>query len=561
MSKNNYIISVIYENTFKLPQKFNEFLDVCKKNFNDFINEPSNFNFLYSDGTNEIIFDDSNKYKKVITSFLVNSEKNKHCSIEIKKKNDKEIPIFEYGMNNKIENEENEQIQINELNGSPNKFNVNNFNENIKYKEELNKINEGIEEEIKDNIQNLFNKEMNEMKNKLIGMLVSKNQKIINQKISDIENKYKSILAEQQLKIENQKQNEKKKSIIHKGYICNQCNQNPIIGIRYKCNDCGNYNLCEECEEKNSTTYFHDINHTFSKLRRIETIEKDVEEENNLDKINNNNNKKNSNKEKNFNKDSNNNENNDKKNEYLNQKNDLANKTIEKLSSNEINDEFNKVTTITQSNLNSLLANSKDKEFISNLQNNILNQSEQISNSDSNEYNQNIMETIVIYNDNREYSYYSNKYEYIFNIITNKQSTINCEIEIQNNGKYQWPENVTKLYCNNEYSNLKIANVTLNPLKINEKQTVNIIIERLNELSEGEYLIYFNFKVNRKIFGQQITIKIICKDDEELKKIKEFRREYDLDEEDYPNEKIKNLLNRFGGDFGAAFEDLFVNQY
>ncbi len=553
MSKNNFIISVIYENTFKLPKKFNEFLDVCKKNFNDFINETSNFYFLYSDGTNELIFDDSNKYKKVITSFLVNSEKNKHCSIEIKKKNDKEIPIFEYGMNNKIENEENE------LNGSPNKFNVNNFNENIKYKEELNKINEGIEEEIKDNIQNLFNKEMNEMKNKLIGMLVSKNQKIINQKISDIENKYKSILAEQQLKIENQKQNEKKKSIIHKGYICNQCNQNPIIGIRYKCNDCGNYNLCEECEEKNSTTYFHDINHTFSKLRRIETIEKDVEEENNLDKINNNNNKKNSNKEKNFNKDSNNNENNDKKNEYLNQKN--ANKTIEKLSSNEINDEFNKVTTITQSNLNSLLANSKDKEFISNLQNNILNQSEQISNSDSNEYNQNIMETIVIYNDNREYSYYSNKYEYIFNIITNKQSTINCEIEIQNNGKYQWPENVTKLYCNNEYSNLKIANVTLNPLKINEKQTVNIIIERLNELSEGEYLIYFNFKVNRKIFGQQITIKIICKDDEELKKIKEFRREYDLDEEDYPNEKIKNLLNRFGGDFGAAFEDLFVNQY
>ncbi len=553
MSKNNYIISVIYENTFKLPQKFNEFLDVCKKNFNDFINETSNFYFLYSDGTNELIFDDSNKYKKVVASFVINSEKNKHFSIEIKKKNDEEIPIFEYGMNNKIENEENE------LNGSPNKFNVNNFNENIKYKEELNKINEGIEEEIKDNIQNLFNKEMNEMKNKLIGMLVSKNQKIINQKISDIENKYKSILAEQQLKIENQKQNEKKKSIIHKGYICNQCNQNPIIGIRYKCNDCGNYNLCEECEEKNSTTYFHDINHTFSKLRRIETIEKDVEEENNLDKINNNNNKKNSNKEKNFNKDSNNNENNDKKNEYLNQKN--ANKTIEKLSSNEINDEFNKVTTITQSNLNSLLANSKDKEFISNLQNNILNQSEQISNSDSNEYNQNIMETIVIYNDNREYSYYSNKYEYIFNIITNKQSTINCEIEIQNNGKYQWPENVTKLYCNNEYSNLKIANVTLNPLKINEKQTVNIIIERLNELSEGEYLIYFNFKVNRKIFGQQITIKIICKDDEELKKIKEFRREYDLDEEDYPNEKIKNLLNRFGGDFGAAFEDLFVNQY
>ena len=556
MSKNNFTINVIYENIFKPPHKFDEFLDVCKKNLNDFIKEPSNFYFLYSDGTNELIFDDSKKYKKVITSFLINSEKNKHFSIEIKKKNDKEIPIFEYGMNNKRENEENEQIQINELNDSPNKFNVNNFNENIKYKEEINKINEGIEEEIKDNIQNLFNKEMNEMKNKLINMLVSKNQKIISQKISNIENKYKSIFAEQQLKIENQKQNEKKKSIIHKGYICNQCNQNPIIGIRYKCNDCNNYNLCEECEEKNSTTYFHDINHTFSKLRRIETIEKDDEEENNLDKINNKNNKKNSNKKKNFNKDSNNNENNDKKNEYLNQKNDLANK---KLSSNEINDEFNKVTTITHSNLNSLLANTKDKDFISDLQNNILNLSELKSNSDSNEDNQNIMETIVISNDNREYSYYSNKYEYIFHIITNKEPSINCEIEIQNDGIHEWPENVTKLYCNEKKSHLKVGNVALNPLKTNEKQTVNIIIEKLNELSEGEYLIYFNFKVNRKIFGQQITIKIICKEDKELKKIKEFRREFDLNENDYPDEKIKNALNQGKDNFQSAFLYLFSN--
>ena len=553
MSKNNFTISVIYENIFKPPQKFDEFLEVCEKNFNDFIKKPSNFYFLYSDGINELIFDDSNKYKKVITSFLINSEKNKHFSIEIKKKNDKEIPIFEYGMNNKRENEENEQIQIND---SPNKFNVNNFNENIKYKEEINKINEGIEEEIKDNIQNLFNKEMNEMKNKLINMLVSKNQKIISQKISNIENKYKSIFVEQQLKIENEKQNENKKSIIHTGYICNKCNQKPIIGIRYKCNDCSNYNLCEECEEKNSTTYFHDINHTFSKLRQIETIEKDDEEEKNLDKINNKNNKKSSNKENNFNKDSNNNENNDKKNEYLNQKNDLTNKTFDKLSSNESNDEFNKVTTITQSNLNSLLANSKDKDFISDLQNNILNQSEQKSNSDSNEDIQNFMETTVNYNDNRDYSYYSNKYEYIFNIITNKQSVINCEIEIQNNGQYQWPEDVTKLYFN-EASSLKIENITLNPLKTKEKQTVNILIERLNELSEGEYFIYFNFKVNRKTFGQQITIKIICKDDEELKKIKEFRREFDLDEEYYPNEQIKNLLNQFNGNFKLAFEDLF----
>ena len=140
----------------------------------------------------------------------------------------------------------------------------------------------------------------------------------------------------------------------------------------------------------------------------------------------------------------------------------------------------------------------------------------------------------------------------------NKESAIDCEIEIQNNGQYQWPEDVTKLYFN-EASSLKIENITLNPLKTKEKQTVNILIERLNELSEGEYFIYFNFKVNRKTFGQQITIKIICKEDKELKKIKEFRREFDLNEIDYPDEKIKNLLNKYNGDFNLAFGNLFPN--
>ena len=40
--------------------------------------------------------------------------------------------------------------------------------------------------------------------------------------------------------------------IINNRIKCNQCNQFPIGGIRYKCSKCDNYNLCEEYEEKNS---------------------------------------------------------------------------------------------------------------------------------------------------------------------------------------------------------------------------------------------------------------------------------------------------------------------
>ena len=34
--------------------------------------------------------------------------------------------------------------------------------------------------------------------------------------------------------------------IINNRIKCNQCNQFPIGGIRYKCSKCDNYNLCEE---------------------------------------------------------------------------------------------------------------------------------------------------------------------------------------------------------------------------------------------------------------------------------------------------------------------------
>ena len=37
----------------------------------------------------------------------------------------------------------------------------------------------------------------------------------------------------------------------HNGIKCQKCSQNPIIGCRYKCAFCKDYNLCEKCEEQN----------------------------------------------------------------------------------------------------------------------------------------------------------------------------------------------------------------------------------------------------------------------------------------------------------------------
>eukprot|EP00743_Colponemidia_sp_Colp-15_P004266 GILK01004603.1.p1 GENE.GILK01004603.1~~GILK01004603.1.p1 ORF type:complete len:440 (+),score=91.14 GILK01004603.1:70-1389(+) len=37
-------------------------------------------------------------------------------------------------------------------------------------------------------------------------------------------------------------------SSIHAGHYCDSCGQNPIIGTRYRCRDCENFELCAECK-------------------------------------------------------------------------------------------------------------------------------------------------------------------------------------------------------------------------------------------------------------------------------------------------------------------------
>ena len=57
----------------------------------------------------------------------------------------------------------------------------------------------------------------------------------------------------------------KSNSVIHNGVKCEACFMEPIVGIRYKCSECENYNLCEKCEEKNGQEEFH--GHDFIKMK------------------------------------------------------------------------------------------------------------------------------------------------------------------------------------------------------------------------------------------------------------------------------------------------------
>jgi hypothetical protein len=50
---------------------------------------------------------------------------------------------------------------------------------------------------------------------------------------------------------------------VHFGITCDGCESSPVTGIRYKCSQCPDYDLCAKCEEKG---VHHE--HTFLKIRK-----------------------------------------------------------------------------------------------------------------------------------------------------------------------------------------------------------------------------------------------------------------------------------------------------
>lgn len=50
--------------------------------------------------------------------------------------------------------------------------------------------------------------------------------------------------------------------VVHRGISCNICNSNPLTGIRYKCSNCIDYDVCSRCEP----VCDHEKNHVFLKI-------------------------------------------------------------------------------------------------------------------------------------------------------------------------------------------------------------------------------------------------------------------------------------------------------
>lgn len=54
----------------------------------------------------------------------------------------------------------------------------------------------------------------------------------------------------------------KRDYIVHRGISCNICNSNPLTGVRFKCVNCVDYDICSRCEPSCD----HDLTHLFLKI-------------------------------------------------------------------------------------------------------------------------------------------------------------------------------------------------------------------------------------------------------------------------------------------------------
>jgi hypothetical protein len=212
-------------------------------------------------------------------------------------------------MEKKLKNEKNEEMEKSEL------FIKNKIREGIdEYKnktmnnlKDINNLVELNEEQLQSNMDSLneqksqFLNAVNQMKNEIIKEMDIKYSNLLQQKINEIHNsifeniqKQNESILEQYMKkyedLESEREQEgiklsqiviqdKKKSkniinpnpnasickTVHNNIKCEQCFMNPIVGYRFKCTECDNYNLCEKCEENNEESQNHP--HNFIKMK------------------------------------------------------------------------------------------------------------------------------------------------------------------------------------------------------------------------------------------------------------------------------------------------------
>ena len=196
----------------------------------------------------------SSLIKKIIEFIPLNDPTKRYQLIE--EKSQKEIATEEdfVKMSDEYKNEKLIKITVNLIDKNINFISNEKPEKNIISTEaSINLLNDKKEEkeDIENPVQSILKEKMKELEDKLVEELYNNLQNEISK--SKINNNSES----------NKDKNNFMSKIIHKGIKCNKCGKNNLEGIRYKCAQCPDFNLCETCENN----YNHNIKHIMVKMR------------------------------------------------------------------------------------------------------------------------------------------------------------------------------------------------------------------------------------------------------------------------------------------------------
>ena len=232
-------------------------------------------------------------------------------------------------------------------------------------KEFSNVLKEKYEEKLKEEIQKFKDELQKQFKFADLELKIKKY-------VENFQQKFKKIFEE--------KTNSNCKTI-HLGVKCGKCFKEPIVGYRYKCYICDNFNLCENCERENQISLEH--KHDFIKIRNSENMNYKNAQNNNIIK-----------------------------NQNIPQNNIFGNNIS--INNNTQNQNVNNIT----KNINNI---------------HILNNSN---------LNKNLQEEINL---GKNYSFECININNLTTSIFEEEDSANIPIILLNNGKVAWPEGITKL--------------------------------------------------------------------------------------------------------------------
>ena len=485
--------------------------------------------------------------------------KKENQELKIKLENNEKLKNNEKENNEIIENkikiiEEEKDKEINELNKQIENLNqmINTMNENNKKKMqnleiEKNNLENNINEEFKKGVETITSKlknhiqtEISKFQNDLFLKTKDLNLKVLEEQkqnlIQKIENSHKRIKEKQEeneeinnKNLNSMKQNQQSK-LIHEGYTCNLCKKTPIIGLRYKCNNCYDYNLCENCYNdilQNKKSHFNNNpNHKFIKIDKIIV------------------------------------KNNNERQRGVSAPKQVSSKTETfKINYDNIKETpkddytlFNNSSNNNSPRNNLFIDDMDSKMFFDELSKPFqFNDPTPRGNKNINYNNENEIEN----DDGLIYSYKTTDDKYMIEKkIPPGVGKTSIIIKIINDGENQYKKDITKFVSDNN-SQLSCKPCIIPPLQKNQSNNCFFVFEGLNELVPDDYLIFLNFMVGNKKIGQQITIKLKIESDQISEKLKNFRKTYQLSKEDFSDKVLLSQLQKYNFDFNKTFDSLF----